>query len=358
MPSQQQVRWSQLRVGLTVIFAAIALAVLIFLMSGTTGILSSKITVRSYFQNSSGLTVGAPVRLQGVDVGNVRSIHIVPSRQPTPVEVVMRISKRYLDGLYSDSKATLATAGVLGATYVDIDSSQAKSKKPLQDGAELKTSETPDLQDVIRSSQTTLQQANVILARINDIVGTIQNGEGSIGKFIYDPTFFNKANQTLGEVQKLVNQISAGQGSIGKLVASDEMYQKLNSGVDKLNLIIDQIQRGEGTAGKLVKDPALYNNANQTIEKANRLMDDINAGRGALGKFAKDEEFARKIDVTMTKLAAISTELEAGQGSAGRILKDPSLYNNADQMLIETRNLVKAIRENPKRYLTIHFKVF
>ena len=60
----------------------------------------------------------------------------------------------------------------------------------------------------------------------------------------------------------------------------------------------------------------------------------------------------------MTKLAAISTELEAGHGSAGRILKDPSLYNSADQMLVETRNLVKAIRENPKRYLTIHFRVF
>src|SRR5689334_24889209 len=102
-------------------------------MSGTTGIFSRKITVRSYFQNSSGLTVGAPVRLHGVDIGNVRSIHIVPSRQPTPVEVIMRISTRYLDGLYSDSRATLATAGVLGATYVDIDSSHPRDRRPLQD---------------------------------------------------------------------------------------------------------------------------------------------------------------------------------------------------------------------------------
>jgi len=40
------------------------------------------------------------------------------------------------------------------------------------------------------------------------------------------------------------------------------------------------------------------------------------------------------------------------------LLKDPSLYTNADQMLVETRNLVKAVRENPKKYLTIHFKMF
>ena len=50
--------------------------------------------------------------------------------------------------------------------------------------------------------------------------------------------------------------------------------------------------------------------------------------------------------------------LEAGEGTAGKLLKDPSLYTNADQMLVETRTLVKAIRENPKKYLTIHFKLF
>jgi phospholipid/cholesterol/gamma-HCH transport system substrate-binding protein len=42
----------------------------------------------------------------------------------------------------------------------------------------------------------------------------------------------------------------------------------------------------------------------------------------------------------------------------GLLLTDPKVYNNVDQMLVETRNLVKAIRENPKKYLTIHFKVF
>ena len=43
----------------------------------------------------------------------------------------------------------------------------------------------------------------------------------------------------------------------------------------------------------------------------------------------------------MDKLSAISDRLEAGEGSAGKLLRDPSLYNNADQMLVETRSLVK-----------------
>ena len=52
MPSQKQLKWSQLRVGLTVLFASITLGVLIFLMSGTTGLFTPKITLKSYFDNA------------------------------------------------------------------------------------------------------------------------------------------------------------------------------------------------------------------------------------------------------------------------------------------------------------------
>jgi phospholipid/cholesterol/gamma-HCH transport system substrate-binding protein len=57
-------------------------------------------------------------------------------------------------------------------------------------------------------------------------------------------------------------------------------------------------------------------------------------------------------------LSDISDRLAAGKGTAGRLLQDETLYNNTNEMLVETRGLIKAIRENPKKYLTIHFKVF
>ena len=84
----------------------------------------------------------------------------------------------------------------------------------------------------------------------------------------------------------------------------------------------------------------------------------MNAGKGALGKLAKDQEFADKLQNTMNKLSTLTDRLESGQGTAGKFLQDPSIYNNADQMLVETRALIKAVRENPKRYLTIRLKVF
>ena len=50
--------------------------------------------------------------------------------------------------------------------------------------------------------------------------------------------------------------------------------------------------------------------------------------------------------------------MEAGQGTAGKLFKDDTLYNNSNEMLVETRNLIKAIRENPKKYLSIKLHVF
>ena len=83
MPSQKQLKWSQLKVGLTVLAASITLALLIFLMSGTGGLFTSKIQLKSYFDNANGLREGAPVRLAGVDIGNVTKIWWCTIRQAT-----------------------------------------------------------------------------------------------------------------------------------------------------------------------------------------------------------------------------------------------------------------------------------
>ena len=87
MPSQKQLKWSQLRVGLTVVVGSVILAVLIFLMSGTGGWFTRKIHLKAYLDNAGGLREGAPVRLAGVDIGNVTTVRVVRGRPTTPVEV-------------------------------------------------------------------------------------------------------------------------------------------------------------------------------------------------------------------------------------------------------------------------------
>lgn len=359
MPSQKQLKWSELRVGVTVIVASLVLAVLLFLMSGTSGLFSNRITLVSFFDNAEGLRPGAPVRLSGVDIGNVSAIRIVPDKdkQITPVEVMMKVSTKYAFNLRRDSVTSLDTAGVLGETYMDIDSAQAIGPQ-VRDGDTLPTQVHPDFNEVVRSSQSTLQNMDALLKRADRILAYAESGKGSIGKLIYDPTLYNRFSETVADFQGIVDQIAKGKGSLGQLVSSNDAYNKFVATLDKMNGVIDDLQAGKGTAGKFLKDPSLFNNANDTIANLKKVSEDLNSGKGTAGRLINDGELAQKIDTTMTKLAALTTDLEAGQGTMGKLFKDETLYNNADKMLEETQGLIKAIRENPKKYLSIKLHIF
>jgi phospholipid/cholesterol/gamma-HCH transport system substrate-binding protein len=359
LPSQKQLKWSQLRVGVTVIAASLTLGFLLFLMSGTSGLFTPRIVLKSYFDNAQGLRKGAPVRLSGVDIGNVTDILIVPFKDKvlTPVEITMKVSTKYGYALRRDSTASLDTAGVLGETYLDIESAQAVGP-PAQQGDTLPTRVHPDFNEVVRASQSTLENMDALLKRADRILAFAESGKGSLGKLIYDPTLYNRFSDTVADFQKIVEQIGSGQGSLGALISRNDAYDKFIGTLDKLNGIIDDIQKGEGTAGKFVKDPSLYNNANDTIVNIKKITEGINAGQGTLGKLTKDEELAKKLDNTISKLSDLTTELEAGQGTVGKLFKDDSLFNNANKMLDETRGLVKAVRENPKKYLSIKLHIF
>jgi phospholipid/cholesterol/gamma-HCH transport system substrate-binding protein len=359
VPSEKQVKWSQLRVGLTVLVALVTLAVLIFVMTGTTGLFTRKIVVRSYVDNAGGLRVGAPVRLEGVDIGNVTGIRVVadPKRRLAPVEVTMKITTKYADTMRSDCEVELTTAGVLGEVFVDMDCRRAQGA-PMRNGVELPTKDVPQLQDVIRASQGTLENVDSLVKRLDSILTYIQSGQGSIGKVIYDPSLFNRANDMLSQLQEVIGQINSPNGTIGKLINSDELYNKANASIDNLNKIIDEVNNGQGTIGKFLKDPSLYDNANKTITQSNELIGGINAGKGTLGRLAKDEALANKIDSMVTRLNNIADRLDKGEGSAGKFLKDPSMYDNTNKLLVETRDLIKAVRQDPKKYLTIHLKLF
>jgi phospholipid/cholesterol/gamma-HCH transport system substrate-binding protein len=303
VPSKKQLQWSQLKVGITVSVAALALVVLIFLMSGAGNLFTRQIVLRTYLSDASGLRDGAPVRLQGVDVGNVSKIRVVanPARKLTPVEVTMEIGYRFRANLRTDSVTTLATEGLLGETYIDIDSSQSRGMEA-EDGNVLPTRETPQLEDVVRASQKTLENLDAVVKRMDGLAARVESGPGTVSSLINDRTLYNHLNATMSELQGLVDEVAQGKGSLGKLLVSDELYRNTNDAVAKLNAIIDDINIGKGTAGKLLKDPSLYNNADTTIANIKQLTDNINAGKGTLGELARDQELAAKLKNAMIQL--------------------------------------------------------
>lgn len=358
MPSRKEIQWSQLKVGSLILVALAALIFIIFRMSATTGgLFSKKISLICYFDNASGLAPGAPVTLDGVTIGNVRKIQIVPSHNPTPVEVVMIVGSRYLSGLHTDSLATITQAGVLGNSFVDIDSTRATGPQPLN-GTVLHASGSPTLQDVIGGANSSITNVNALIRRVDVLIDTLNSNRGTLGRVINDRQMANKIAQSTDNLAAIISDIRNGKGTIGKLLTDDTMYNHFNSAAAHLDSVSAALDSQNGAAGKFIHDPSLYNNLNDAAKKTDDLLKQINSGQGALGKAVKDPAFAKKLDDTVTQLDTILTDLNAGKGTAGQLLKNRSLYDHLDQSSDQATQLIKAIRDNPKKYLVIRLKIF
>jgi len=361
MPSEQEVRWSQLKIGVIVIVASVILTTLLFLMTSASGLgfFTRKLTVTTYFENSAGLKTGAAVNLEGVTIGAVKSVTVTtaPDRKLTPVVVVMTLDSKYAPSLHKDSTAALSTVGVLGDTVVDINS-QVATGRELQNGDELKTLETPSLQDVVKASQGTLESINVILAKMNLVVDNIQSGKGSVGQLINNPDLYNKFLATADDIHTLTSNLNAGKGTLGKLITDDTMYSRVNDITAKLDSITADLQNGKGTAGKLLKDDTLYTNTNASVAHLNSILADADAGKGGLGVMLKDPKFAKDLKDTVAQANQLIAAVNEGKGTLGKLATDDAAYTNLNKLLTDSSDLVMAIRKDPKKYLTIHMKIF
>jgi phospholipid/cholesterol/gamma-HCH transport system substrate-binding protein len=358
VPSRKEIQWSQLRVGALVLVAVAVLVGLIFLMSGSTGgLFAPKLKLRSYFSNASGLKDGAPVTLEGVTIGNVQHIRVVPERNPNPVEVTMRVGEEYLRDLHANSTTSIAQAGVLGDSYLDIDSTHAFGPPP-RNNAELRATQSPNIQSVISTSQDSIQEISVLIRKLEIVMDSINSRKGTVGELVNDPAYFAKISRITDHLEKITGEISEGQGTIGKLINDDTLYTRANSAIDNVDRITASLDQGNGTVGKLLKDDTPYNNLNATVTSADDLMDGINKGKGSIGKLARDPAFAKKLDDTVTRLDSILTTVDEGKGTIGQLLQNRSLYDHTDQTMDQAQLLVKAIREDPKKYFVIRLKLF
>lgn len=359
MPSRKEIQWSQLRVGVLVVAAMAVLIGVIFLISGSTGgLFSQKLRLRTYFPNAGGLKNGAPVTLEGVTVGNVVRMIIVPSHNPNPVEVIMQIGLAGAAGIHTDSTATITQAGVLGDSYVDIDSTHATGPNPPPNDAVLKASGSPTVQDVIQTSQQSIEHIQALTIKLETLVDSLNSKSGLVGTLINDPQLAKKVRSIATNLQTVTDAISSGKGTLGKLTTDDTLYQHALTAVDRLDQITASLQAGQGTAGKLLKDDTLYNNLNSAVANTKELVAGINAGHGAMGKIVKDPAFAKKLDDTVSNLDSILTKINQGQGTLGQMVQNRTLYDHADQALDQAQQLLQEFRADPKKYLQIHMRIF
>ena len=358
MPQRREIRWSELKVGIVALAGIGLFAVAVFLITGQTGFFAETIVLNTYTPDAGGMRTGAVVRLAGVDVGNVRQVGLSGRADLNEtVEIVMEINARYAPDIRTDSEILMGTEGVLGDRYINI-SRGTPAGQPLPPGGTIRFRQTAEFTELVGGSRDLLDNLNVPTTRLNSIVGTIDEGKGTVGKFIKDDTLYRRVDATVNNAERLVSQISEGEGTLWQLVRSRELYDNLNQTVAKLERVADQIESGDGTVQKLLRDPTLYQNATQLVAKGNTLVDNINQGKGTLGKLVTDEGLHRQISSAAGNLDKVLAGLQTGEGTMGRLLHDPALYTSLNTTSVEVRELIADFRKNPKQFLTIHFRIF
>ena len=399
-PTQKNLGFSQLRVGIFVLFGLAVLAFLILNASGNFNPFEKKMRLRAQFPTADGLRESAEVQLAGVNIGKVEKVILLPPDSPenARVEAVLQITQN-LDGrpiterIRTDSTAQLIANSILANDkLINITPGTVKGT-PVSENDVLASTSSMSINQLTQTGNELLQQINRMAIPTTEILNKANRGEGTLGRIINDESLYNNLDTTVGEtkvtlakLQNTIDRINRGDGSAGKLLNDPELYDNLNRSVRQLEGIARDLRAGRGTAGKLLSDETLYNDARDAIAdlrvssaKINGIADDfkvitndLNEGRGTAGKFLKDERLyddARsaiaRLSTTAERFEIILGDTQSGKGTIGKLLTDETLYNNVNQtassinqLSSEGTKLIYDFRQNPKKYLTVQFKLF
>jgi len=357
MAIQNRATWARLKVGILAIFAMTILAVLIFLITGQTNIFESQVVIYTYMADAAALTTGAPVNLDGIPIGKVKTIRLSGSKDPMRlVRIDMQIPEHELKDIPSDSLASISSANVLGTKYINIKS--GKSTTAVGPDQEVPSVNTGEIQDLVQQGFGVLNSLQDTVQRVDKIVGLVEAGKGSIGRLLVDETLYNHFLQIVDEAKQLVDTLNSDQGTFGKLIKDPELYNNFRETLARVDSMVQQLQDGQGTAGKLLKDPALYNEAQDTVKGLHQLVDDLNAGKGTAGQLLKSEDLSNQLKASIAKIDSVIDKVNAGQGTIGQLLVNQQLYDNLNGATRQMHLLMQDFRANPKKFLRIKLAIF
>lgn len=399
-PTQRHLGFKQLRVG---VFVLVGLAVLGFLILNSTGDFNpfkKTLDLKARFNTADGLREGAEVQLAGVHIGKVKEIRLLPPDSPeeSKIEAIMTVDQM-LDGrpiterIKTDSTAQLIATSVLANDKIINITPGTTTAAAVTANDVLDSSEAISINQLTQTGNELLQQINKLSIPTNEILNKANQGEGTLGRIINDESLYKNLDATMGEakltmlkLQNILEQVKSGDGSAGKLLNDPALYNNLNKTVLQLEQISTDLRSGRGTAGKFLTDEALYNDSRAAIsdlrvsaKKLNEIANDVklitndlNEGKGTAGKFLKDDQIYNDARVTLARINSTTEKFETligdvqnGKGTVGKLFTDESLFNNLNQtsaninqLSSESTKLIYDFRQNPKKYLTVNFKLF
>ncbi len=283
-------------VGLFVLLGLAVISVLIFAIAEKQHLFERRLKVAVQFSRVSGLKVGSPVRLAGLEVGSVESLDFAPDGR---VQGILAIQARYAEQIRGDSIATISSVGVLGDKSVEI-SIGSKTTAPLRDGSEMQTKDPVDVAELI-------DQVTPMAVKVDDILTYLSKitAEFSMEDF--------QVSKTMAHARNIMQKVDDGTGALGKAVNDPALYDKtvrLAEVVTNAAQALDQTMSRIDTASE--EFPEL-------IASTRRAMDDVSAISGSVRESVSHlPKIVAHVDEIATNLEVASEDLPAIAASVRR----------------------------------------
>ncbi len=199
--------------------------------------------------SANGLSVGSPVRFNGIPVGSVRNLSIDPD---DPQYSIAFTEVRADAPVYPSTRAVLEVQGLTGAAYIELSGGNNGEENILQKALE---TERPAVLIADQSSVTNLlATADKILDRANQAIGDIQgfvaDSRGPLTQTIRNAeTFTASLSSNAGAIDEFLKSMSALSGTFNRvserldstLQAAEELVRAVDA--EKINQVVSNAER-------------------------------------------------------------------------------------------------------------------
>jgi len=345
MPRTRSIAWSELKLGIVGIAAAVLTVMIIVAVGGQGGFFWQRYPLKAQFADAQGLKTGAVVRLAGKDVGRVTSVEFVGAN----IEVGFDVSKTVRALITEQSEGKVGSTSLLGESILEIKAGRAGT--PLADWGYVRTGAAGGLSDLTATASDSLREAG-------DLLRDVRAGKGTLGKIVTDDALYRDLEQFVASAADLAHRLKAGQGTVGRLVNDPAVWNSLKASLENLQAATARLNSGQGALGKFLNDEAMGKSLSTTLSNLDETTTRLNRGDGTIGKLLTDRELYDRLNSMAGRVDSVVKGLETTEGTAGRLLHDQALYENMNRAVIELRDLLSDIRKDPKKYLNVRVSIF
>ena len=241
-------------VGLFVFVALLVGAGFVVFMGGSTSF-GGETRFKTIFADVRGLNVGAPVYLQGIQIGRVSNFEFPDAEAEKLIDgghgivSVMSIYKEHAPRVKADAMAEITTQGVLGDKVVVL-TPGAPGSPSAEVSSYLKSVPQKELSEYFSKGGNLVENLNQAATNLNAILKDL-NQSGKLGQVISN---LDTMTRSLAETSQ---HIAQSKGALGKMINGGEQ-DDLGPALASLRKILDKINKGQGTLGALVNDSTLH----------------------------------------------------------------------------------------------------